>query len=65
MSRLSHTFAELRSRGRKGLVPYVSAGDPSPEGTVTLLHALVAAGADVLIGNSMGRICLRYRLQAE
>jgi tryptophan synthase alpha chain len=48
MSRLSHTFAELRSRGRKGLVPYVVAGDPSPEGTVTLLHALVAAGADVL-----------------
>jgi tryptophan synthase alpha chain len=30
------------------LIPYVVAGDPTPEGTVDLLHQLVAAGADVL-----------------
>ena len=48
MSRLNSTFARLRSEGRQGLVSYVVAGDPSPSGTVDLLHQLVASGADVL-----------------
>jgi tryptophan synthase alpha chain len=29
-------------------VPFVTAGDPSPEATVPVLHALVPAGADLL-----------------
>ena len=48
MSRLAGVFADLKSNGRKGLIPYVVAGDPTPEGTVDLLHQLVVAGADVL-----------------
>ena len=48
MSRLAGVFANLKSNGRKGVIPYVVAGDPTPEGTVDLLHQLVAAGADVL-----------------
>ena len=48
MSRLNETFARLRDEGRQGLVSYVVAGDPSPDGTVGLLHELVAAGADIL-----------------
>ena len=48
MSRLNATFARLRSEGRQGLVSYIVAGDPSPSGTVELLHQLVVAGADVL-----------------
>jgi tryptophan synthase alpha chain len=48
MSRLSQVFAELQSEKRRGVIPYVVAGDPSPEGTVTLMHSLVEAGADVL-----------------
>ena len=48
MSRLSGVFADLKSNGRKGVIPYVVAGDPTPEGTVHLLHQLVEAGADVL-----------------
>jgi len=48
MSRLAGVFADLKSNGRKGVIPYVVAGDPTPEGTVNLLHQLVAAGADVL-----------------
>ena len=46
MSRLSDTFDALR--GRKALVPFVTAGDPALDATVPVLHALVAAGADVL-----------------
>ena len=48
MSRLSSVFSDLRKQNQKGLIPYVVAGDPSPEGTVALLHSLVEAGADVL-----------------
>jgi tryptophan synthase alpha chain len=48
MSRIGERFEQLRAGGRKALVPYVVAGDPGPAATVPLLHALVAAGADVL-----------------
>ena len=48
MSRLAGLFATLKEQRRKALIPYVVAGDPSPSGTVRLLHRLVAAGADVL-----------------
>lgn len=30
------------------LSPYITAGDPSPESTVSVMHALVKAGADIL-----------------
>ncbi len=48
MSRIAKRFADLRAAGRKALIPYVTAGDPNPEVSVPLMHALVAAGADVL-----------------
>jgi tryptophan synthase alpha chain len=48
MNRITHRFQELRRAGRKALIPYITAGDPSPELTVPMLHALVAAGADII-----------------
>jgi tryptophan synthase alpha chain len=48
MSRIGSRFEHLRRTGRKGLIPYICAGDPSPETTVPLMHALAAAGADVI-----------------
>ena len=48
MSRLEQRFAELRTQGRRALIPYVTAGDPEPRVTVPLMHALVEGGADVL-----------------
>ena len=48
MSRIASRFAALKAQGRKALIPFITAGDPSPELTVPLLHALVGAGADVL-----------------
>ncbi len=48
MSRIALRFQELKSLGRKGLIPYVTAGDPSPQMTVSLMHAMVAAGADFI-----------------
>ncbi len=48
MSRIAARFEALKGRRRTALIPYVTAGDPQPSVTVPLLHALVAAGADLL-----------------
>lgn len=47
-SRIEGTFAALAAKKRKGLIPFITAGDPSPALTVPLMHTLVAAGADIL-----------------
>jgi tryptophan synthase alpha chain len=48
MSRIAERFASLRQQGRKGLIPYICAGDPAAELTVPLMQALARAGADVI-----------------
>jgi tryptophan synthase alpha chain len=48
MSRIAGRFAALKAAGRKGLIPYVTAGDPLSASTVPILRALVEAGADIL-----------------
>jgi tryptophan synthase alpha chain len=48
MSRISETFGRLKKEGRKGLVTYTVAGDPSLPASGEILLALDRAGADVL-----------------
>jgi tryptophan synthase alpha chain len=48
MPRIGATFERLAREKRKALIPYVTAGDPEPRVTVPLLHALAAAGADIV-----------------
>jgi tryptophan synthase alpha chain len=48
MSRIAATFSELKSQGRKALIPYVTAGFPFADLTPELMHAMVAGGADVI-----------------
>ena len=48
MSRIAGRFNELSARGRKGLIAYVCAGDPTHASTVPVMHALARAGADVI-----------------
>jgi tryptophan synthase alpha chain len=48
MSRIAQCFAKLKADGRKALIPYVTAGDPNPQVTVSLMHAMVEAGADII-----------------
>jgi tryptophan synthase alpha chain len=48
MSRIADTFAELQSKGRKALIPYVTAGFPFADITPALMHGMVEAGADVI-----------------
>ena len=47
-NRIEICLDELRRQQRKALIPFITAGDPSQQLTVPLMHGLVAAGADVL-----------------
>tara|TARA_R110002167_G_scaffold22064_2_gene79287 strand:+ start:3260 stop:4066 length:807 start_codon:yes stop_codon:yes gene_type:complete len=48
MSRIQACLQGLKDKGRKALIPYITAGDPVPGVTVELMHALVDAGADIV-----------------
>ncbi|TVQ35224.1 MAG: tryptophan synthase subunit alpha [Wenzhouxiangella sp.] len=48
MNRIDQRFADLKAAARVALVPYVTAGHPQPDATVAILHAAVAAGADLV-----------------
>jgi tryptophan synthase alpha chain len=48
MNRITIRFQSLHEERRKALIPYITAGDPSPSTTVPMLHALVEAGADII-----------------
>jgi len=45
MNRIDAAFGSLAARGRKGFIPYITAGDPSPEMTVSLVHMFEDVGA--------------------
>lgn len=48
MSRIAERFKQLKEQGRKALIPYFVAGDPSADIAVSLMHGLVDAGADII-----------------
>ncbi len=45
---MSGRIGKAFNRGRTCLAPFVTAGDPHPDWTVDILHALVEGGADLL-----------------
>jgi tryptophan synthase alpha chain len=48
MNRIASTFSRLAADGKKALIPYVTAGFPFADVTPELMHAMVAAGANVI-----------------
>jgi len=48
MSKIQAVFADLKKTGKKGLIPFITAGDPDPASTVEFMHALVRGGANIL-----------------
>ena len=48
MSRLTGAFERVRANGGRGLVTYVTAGDPDAQRSIEILIAIARAGADVL-----------------
>jgi tryptophan synthase alpha chain len=49
VNRIDATFAALRRDNRKAFMPFVAAGDPSLDGTATILRALQDRGAADLV----------------
>lgn len=48
MSRIQQTFDALQAKKKKALITFITAGDPAPELTVPLMHAMVDSGVDIL-----------------
>ncbi len=47
-NRIDRAFARLKGEGRKGLIPFLAAGDPSLEATAALVREFEARGADLV-----------------
>src|ERR1700723_4740217 len=48
MTRIGKLFENLKREGRKGLIAYLTAGDPSPARTPEWLEALVRGGRELV-----------------
>ncbi|MCA1564823.1 MAG: tryptophan synthase subunit alpha [Acidobacteria bacterium] len=48
MSRIADTFARLRAEKRRGFIPFITAGDPTPDATRALIVELARAGATLI-----------------
>jgi tryptophan synthase alpha chain len=47
-TRITRRFADLQARGEMGIIPYITAGDPSLDASLKFVTALAEAGADVI-----------------
>ena len=48
MSRIKNCFEQLKLKQEKALISYITAGDPHPDRTVSIMHTLVDAGTDII-----------------
>ena len=48
MGKIERKFDEIRAAERKGFIPFVTAGDPSFEASLSIVRALAEAGADII-----------------
>ena len=48
MSRIKACFSTIKKNNKKALIPFLTAGDPSPNITANLMHELVNAGSDII-----------------
>lgn len=48
MSRIASTFQKLKAEGRKGFIPFVTAGDPNLKTSLDIVMTLANCGADII-----------------
>lgn len=48
MGRIGNRFSELRARGERALIPFITAGDPNLPTTEALVMAIAESGADLI-----------------
>lgn len=47
-NRIDKRFESLKAKNKAALIPFITAGDPAPDWAVDVMHALVAAGSDLI-----------------
>jgi tryptophan synthase alpha chain len=48
MNRIDKKLSQLRAQNKKALIPFFTAGDPTLESTLGIMHGLVKGGADII-----------------
>jgi len=48
MSRIATCFSGLKQHNRKALITFITAGDPTLDATLPLMHAMVESGVDII-----------------
>src|SRR4029079_12408680 len=48
MNRIAQKFIDLRAAGRKGFIPFVTAGDPDLATSLSIIETLADEGADII-----------------
>lgn len=48
MKRIERTFADLRRAGKKGFIPFVTAGDPDIDTSLSIIKCLADCGASII-----------------
>ena len=48
MNRIDNCFKSLKEAGRTAFIPYVTASDPNPETSLSIMKTLIQSGADIL-----------------
>ncbi|MDK1031174.1 MAG: tryptophan synthase subunit alpha [Planctomycetia bacterium] len=48
MNRVDKKFEHLRAEGAKAFIPFITAGDPSAEATVAIVHEVARCGASII-----------------
>ena len=48
MSRIASLFKGLEQEGKRAVIPFLTAGDPSPEATLDLLTMLAEEGLSLI-----------------
>lgn len=48
MNRIDKALSELKSKGKKAFIPFITAGDPTLDNTKSLIKTLESVGADII-----------------
>ena len=48
MNRINTCFDQIKKNDKKALIPFITAGDPSSNLTVSIMHELVRSGSDII-----------------
>ncbi|MCI1945326.1 tryptophan synthase subunit alpha, partial [Clostridium luticellarii] len=48
MNRIDLKFSQLKEKGEKALIPFITAGDPDLRTTVEIVLAMESSGADII-----------------